>query len=82
MEANEMVRPIHNRMPVILPKDLEDLWLDSSIEGPRRLLDVLLPYPADEMEAYAVSPLVNSVKNDSAACIEPARNVVQQPRLF
>ena len=80
-EPNEIVRPIHDRMPVILPKDVEDLWLDSSIEDHRRLLDLLLPYPAEEMEAYAVSPLVNSVKNDSIACIEPAL-IVSQQRLF
>lgn len=81
-EPNEIVRPIHDRMPVILPKDVEDLWLDSSIEDHRRLLDLLLPYPAEEMEAYAVSPLVNSVKNDSIACIEPAGIIPQQSRLF
>lgn len=81
-EPNDLVRSIHDRMPVILPKDVEDFWLDSSIEDHRRLLDLLLPYPAEEMEACPVSPLVNSVKNDSIACIEPARNVVQQPRLF
>lgn len=81
-EPNEMVRPIHDRMPVILSKDVEDFWLDSTIEDHRRLVDLLLPYPAEEMEAYAVSPLVNSVKNDSIACIEPARIVPQQPQLF
>jgi putative SOS response-associated peptidase YedK len=81
-EPNEMVRPIHDRMPVILPRSVEDFWLDSSIEDHRRLLDLLLPYPAEEMEAYAVSPLVNSVKNDSIACIEPAGIIPQQSRLF
>jgi putative SOS response-associated peptidase YedK len=70
-EPNELVRPIHNRMPVILPKDVEDFWLDSSVEDHNRLLDILQPYPAEGMEAYAVSSLVNSVKNDSPACIEP-----------
>lgn len=70
-------------MPVILPKDVEDFWLDSSIDDHRRLLDLLLPYPAEEMKAYTVSPLVNSVKNDSVACIEPAQVASsQQPRLF
>ncbi len=72
-EPNEIVRPIHDRMPVILPKDVEDFWLDSSIEDHRRLLDLLLPYPAEEMEAFAVSTLVNSVKNDFIACVEPAQ---------
>src|SRR5262245_14180844 len=71
-EPNELVLPIHNRMPVILPKDAEDFWLDSSVEQTIRLLDILRPYPAAEMEAFAVSSLVNSVKNDSPACIEPA----------
>jgi putative SOS response-associated peptidase YedK len=81
-EANEILRPIHDRTPVILPRDVEDFWLDSSIEDHRRFLDLLLPYPAEEMEAYAVSPIVNSVKNDSVACIEPARIVPLQPQLF
>jgi putative SOS response-associated peptidase YedK len=81
-EPNDIVRPIHDRMPVILPQDVEDFWLDSAIEDNRRLLELLLPYSADEMEAYPVSSLVNSVKTDSIACIEPARSVVQQPRLF
>ena len=79
--ANELVRPIHDRMPVILPKDAEDFWLDSSVDDHRRLLDLLQPYPADEMAAYTVSKLVNSVKNDSPECIEPA-SVMGQPLLF
>jgi putative SOS response-associated peptidase YedK len=70
-EPNELVRPIHDRMPVILPKDVEDLWLDPEVEDHHRLLDLLQPYPANEMDGYAVSSLVNSVKNDSPACIEP-----------
>lgn len=81
-EPNEIVRPIHDRMPVILATDVEDFWLDSTVEDHRRLADLLLPYPAEEMEAYAVSPLVNSVKNDSIACIEPSQTVPQQPQLF
>lgn len=81
-EPNEIVRPIHDRMPVILRRDVEDLWLDTSIEDPTRLLNLLSPYSAAEMEAFAVSTLVNSVKNDSIACVEPAQVVSQQPRLF
>jgi putative SOS response-associated peptidase YedK len=80
-EPNELVQPIHDRMPVILPKKAEDFWLDSSVEDHTRLLDLLRPYPAAEMGAYAVSQLVNSVKNDSSECIEPA-SVLDQPRLF
>lgn len=69
-EANEMVGPIHDRMPVIVAKELEELWLAPALEDDRRLLDLLRPYPSDEMETYAVSTLVNSVKNDSRECVE------------
>jgi putative SOS response-associated peptidase YedK len=78
---NELVRPVHDRMPVILPKGAEDLWLDQTIEDHARLLDLLQPYPADEMSAHTVSKLVNSVKNDSPECIEPVE-FVDQPTLF
>lgn len=80
-EPNELVRGIHDRMPVILPKEVEDLWLDPSVGDHRRLLDILGPYPAGEMDAYPVSSLVNSVKNDSPACIDRV-SVSQQPLLF
>ena len=72
-DANELLRPIHDRMPVILPAHLTGAWLDPSIEDPRRLLDLLQPYPDDEMEAFEVSTLVNSVKNNSPECIERTR---------
>jgi putative SOS response-associated peptidase YedK len=81
-EPNELVRDIHNRMPVILPKEVEDLWLDPAVVDHRRLLDILSPYPADEMEAYPVSSLVNSVKNDSPACIDPISVSEQSLLLF
>ena len=58
--ANDLLSPIHGRMPVILPREIEEFWLDSSIEDP----GVLNPYPDDGMEAYEVSRLVNSVTND------------------
>jgi putative SOS response-associated peptidase YedK len=57
------------------------LWLDTSADDHARLLDLLQPYPAAEMSAYAVSQLVNSVKNDSPECIEPAP-VMDQGLLF
>lgn len=81
-EPNDLVRPIHDRMPAILPKEVEDLWLDPSVEDHRRLLDLLRPYPTDEMDAYAVSSVVNSVKNDSPACIERAAAPAHQQLLF
>ena len=51
-------------MPVILPKDLESLWLDDEVQDPFALSDVLSPYPAQAMEAYEVSSLVNRPSNE------------------
>jgi putative SOS response-associated peptidase YedK len=71
---NDLLEPIHNRMPAILTKDAEVFWLDQSVEDYTRLLDLLSPYPPELMEAYEVSTIVNSVANDSPACIEPAKS--------
>jgi len=69
---NSLMTSIHDRMPVILPRKAEALWLDQTVEDPQEVLPLLTPYPARDMEAYAVSPLVNSPRNDTPACIEPA----------
>ena len=63
---NELLSPIHNRMPVILSKDAENLWLDGDAEDPAVLGSVLSPYPAELMEAYEVSSLVNSARQRRA----------------
>jgi putative SOS response-associated peptidase YedK len=68
-------------MPVILPTSSLDFWLDPAVEDHTRLLDVLRPFPAAEMDAYTVSDGVNSVKNDSPECIEPV-TVLGQQSLF
>ena len=62
-EANELVSPIHDRMPVILSPEAEELWLDEN-EPQEGLLSLLVPYKADEMKAFAVSPQVNSPMNN------------------
>ena len=64
-EPNELLRPIHNRMPVILPRELESFWLDDEVQDPFTLGDILSPYPAEAMQAYAVSSLVNRPSNES-----------------
>jgi putative SOS response-associated peptidase YedK len=70
-------------MPVILPKEVEDLWLDPSVADHYRLRDLLRPYPSEEMDGFVVSNLVNSVKNDSPTCIEPISTSEREPlRLF
>ena len=67
--ANELLKPIHDRMPVILPKELEELWLDRTIDDPGALYSVLTPYADETMEAYEVSTLVNSTANDGPEVI-------------
>ena len=62
--ANDLLTPIHHRMPVILSEELEDLWLDRALDDPLSLTQFLEPYPDDALEAYEVSPLVNSASND------------------
>jgi putative SOS response-associated peptidase YedK len=69
-DPNELMAEIHDRMRVILPPADHDLWLDQEFEGKEKLLSLLRPNPADEMTAYPISTLVNSPKNDVAACIE------------
>ncbi|NNG04738.1 MAG: SOS response-associated peptidase, partial [Inquilinus sp.] len=67
-QANALVAPIHDRMPVILAPDDYDSWLDPAAADGRTLLR---PYPAEAMEAFPVSPRVGNVKNDDAGLIEP-----------
>ena len=70
---NRLMESIHNRMPVILLRDAEAVWLDRTVDDPQKLLPLLLPYPEGEMTAYEVSLLVNSPRNDSPVCIEPVQ---------
>lgn len=67
---NELMEAIHNRMPVILRREDEGLWLDKEADIPA-LLALLRPYPAELMDAYAVSRAVNSPANEGEALIEP-----------
>jgi putative SOS response-associated peptidase YedK len=70
-EPNPLMATIHDRMPVILPKESWDLWLDQEFTSKEKLLDLLKPYPADEMVATPVSTTVNSPRNETPACIVP-----------
>jgi len=71
-EANSLVSPIHNRMPVMLMPEDYDRWLGPATDM-QELKAMLKPYDPSLMEAYAVSRAVNSVKNDTEECIEPLR---------
>ncbi|MDA1257557.1 MAG: SOS response-associated peptidase [Chloroflexi bacterium] len=67
---NELMEPIHDRMPVILDVESESLWLDPATEDPDRLVSLLRPYPPEEMEAHEVSRDVNSSKEDRPEMVE------------
>ncbi|HET6491063.1 MAG TPA: SOS response-associated peptidase [Syntrophales bacterium] len=71
-DANDLVRPLHDRMPVILSADAEDRWLDPAEASCEKLLSCLRPYPPGEMTAYDVSPAVNNTRHDAPDCILPA----------
>ena len=69
--ANELIREIHDRMPVLLQQDDEARWLDPGLTDPVQLLQLLKPYPSELMEYYPVSRQVNSPRVDLPSNIEP-----------
>lgn len=71
--GNELLKAVHDRMPVILTRDAEAAWLDPKTEDPAKLLPLLKQCPAEEMEWYAVSRDVNSPGVDKASNIEPLK---------
>jgi len=79
---NELMETIHDRMPVIVPPEHWDTWLDPDLDDPEALEELLLPYPADKMRAYPVSTHVNKPGNDDPACVEPLKKLkIVRPEL-
>lgn len=70
-EPNELVSKVHNRMPVILRREFEGLWLDTEVTELEPVLACLTSYPADAMRAAAVSNLVSNVRNEGSVLILP-----------
>ncbi|MBW4618925.1 MAG: SOS response-associated peptidase [Cyanosarcina radialis HA8281-LM2] len=70
--ANDLMQPIHDRMPVILHPQDYDLWLDPGVQKPELLQPLLSAYPAEQMAAYPVRTLVNKTTHDSPELIETA----------
>ena len=71
-EPNELMRPIHDRMPVMLSPEEYDAWLDPGISDPDRLAPLLKTPTAAEMSAIAVNRRVGNVRYDAPDCLEPA----------
>jgi len=76
---NDLMRSLHDRMPVILPPADYARWLDPGFQDVERLLPLLRPYPSAEMEAYPVSRRVNNPDNDDPQCIEPLMGAEDRP---
>jgi len=79
--ANDLLKPLHERMPVILQHSDYDSWLDPCLQEPKTLEPLLAAYPEEEMTRFKVSLIVNSVKNDNPRCIEPLESG-EQGELF
>jgi putative SOS response-associated peptidase YedK len=79
MDPNELVRPIHNRMPVILRPEDEERWLDASRTPFVKAQSLLKPLPEELMDAHDVSTIVNSAKYDGPECIRPVSDA-EMPR--
>jgi putative SOS response-associated peptidase YedK len=69
-DANAVLRPVHDRMPVILHPNDYSLWLDHDLRKLEMVEDLLRPYPADEMASYPVSTLINSPRSQGERLIE------------
>ena len=69
--ANEVLAPIHDRMPVILDREVEIRWLDPDLESGQAALSYLQPVPPDLFETFPVSSLVSSPRNEGPELIEP-----------
>jgi len=72
-DANPLVAPIHDRMPVILPPAVWDTWLDPHQQDSRALRSLLVPFDPASLEAYPVSRAVNNTRIDEPSLIEPVR---------
>jgi putative SOS response-associated peptidase YedK len=68
-DANELVKPVHDRMPAMLSGD--DLWLWLKQDRPGDLLGMLKPYPVDQMECYPVSAMVNRPEVETPELVRP-----------
>lgn len=80
--ANGLVAPIHDRMPVIVPPEAYELWLSGPAPADPGLETLLRPCPESELEAVAVSAVVNSAASEGPQCQEPAAETPRQGLLF
>lgn len=70
-EANALLQPLHERMPVILRPEQYAIWLDPINSNTETMQNLLTPYPTDEMSVFQVSDIVNNARNDGPELIQP-----------
>ncbi len=71
-DANELMRPLHDRMPVILAPSVFAQWLDPTQHEPEPLQALLRPFPSEAMTAFPIGTYVNNARNQGPACVAPA----------
>ncbi len=71
MPASPLLRPIHHRMPVILPRSSHGLWLDPTLQDPGMVQALLTPRPDSELELHEVGRAVNNPRNNGAELMAP-----------
>jgi putative SOS response-associated peptidase YedK len=76
-DANKTLHPIHHRMPVVIPPEAFDVWLDCRNVDAETAAALLVPAPEDLFEAYEISPAVNRVANDHPDLLKPAKTAAQ-----
>jgi putative SOS response-associated peptidase YedK len=81
-DPNALVRPIHDRMPVIVAPQDYAAWLDAGQRDARELMRFVRPYPAERMSAHRVSPRVSKPENNDASLIEEAAEGPAQRELL
>lgn len=76
-EANGTLRPVHDRMPVIVPPEAFDIWLDTDNVDDRTAAALIVPAPDSLLETWPVSTDVNRVANDNAGLIDPVAEMAE-----
>jgi putative SOS response-associated peptidase YedK len=71
-DANDLMRPLHDRMPVILPEEVHDAWLDPAQQQPEDVMPLVRPFPSEALETTPVSAYVNNARHEGPECLAPA----------
>lgn len=74
-EANQVLRPVHDRMPVILESNHYDVWLDAKVKDTDKLQKLLVPYSSNEMASHPISRSVNTVTSNTPELITPMNSL-------